>query len=158
MKTLKFSSILCIILAFIYWNANAQKPIVENHEQWYWGIDPSPDLPCLTEPIYGNIVIDGFFTNSSRGAEVYNWNYHEKAFGILSGLTTGTGEYESRWIYNEKEMSFDNGSPKNSFGVAHTNITQNGKLFMTLYFQFHFIWDENGNPIVVREVFKPECK
>ena len=93
-----------------------------NHESWVWGIDPSPDIPCLTEPIEGTVVLDGFFTNSSRGEEVYNWNYHEKGEGILTGATTGTGEYERRWIYNEKEMSFDNGSPKNSFGVAHTLI------------------------------------
>ncbi len=143
-------------MAFFFYNANAQKPIVENHEIWYWGLDPSPDIPCLTEPIYGTIVLDGFFTNSSRGEAVYNWNYQEKATGILSGLTTG--EYELRWIYNQKEMSFDNGLPKNSAGVAHANITQNGKLFMTLYFQFHFVWDKDGNPVVVREVFNPKCK
>jgi hypothetical protein len=66
MKTLKFCLVLCIVLAFFYCNANAQKPIVPNHDEWVWGIDPSPDLPCLTERIEGMIVMDGFWTNSSR--------------------------------------------------------------------------------------------
>lgn len=158
MKPLKFSIILCIVLAFFCFNTNAQKPIVVIHDEWEWGVDPSPDLPCLTERIAGNMVMDGFFTNLSPGAEVYNWTYHEKAFGILTGVTTGTGIYEARWIYTWREMSTDDGFPKNSFGVAHTNITQNGKLFMTLYFQFHFVWDKDGNPVVVREVFNPKCK
>jgi hypothetical protein len=102
--------------------------------------------------------MDGFFTNSSRVAEVYNWNYHEVGVATLTGMTTGTGECELRWIYNQKEMSFDNGSPKNSNGLGHVNITQNGKLFMTIYFKFHYLWNDNGAPIVVREVFNPKCK
>ena len=89
---------------------------------------------------------------------MYNRNYHEKGLGILTGLSTGAGKYETGWVYYEKEMSFENGLPKNSFGVAHTNITKNGKLFMTINFQFRFIWNGNGEPVVVREVFKPECK
>ena len=156
MKTLKFSSILCIVLAFFYFNANAQKPIVPNHDEWVWGIDPSPDLPCLVEHIEGLIVMDGFFTNSSVGEEVYSWNYHEKGVGTLLGETTGN--YELRWVALMKEVSFDDGSPKNSFAVAHTNIRKDGKLFMTINFQYNFKWDKDGNPVVVREVFKPECK
>jgi hypothetical protein len=159
MKTLKLCFILCIVLAFFCFNANAQKPIVPNHDEWSWGIGPEDgDLPCLTERIEGWAVMDGFFTNSSRGAEVYNWNYHEKGEVILTGETPGSEEYEARWIYNEKEMSFENGLPKNSFGVAHTIITHDGKLFMTINFQFRFIWNGNGDPIVVREVFNPKCK
>ena len=158
MKTLKFSSILFIFLAFFYLNANAQKPIVPNHEEWFWGISPADgDLPCLTEPIGGNIVIDGFFTNSSRELTVYNWNYHEVGEGVLTGTTTG--EYKIRWIYNEKEISFDDGFPKRSKGVAHTNITKNGKLFMTINFQYNYVWNEPWtNPIVWRNVFNPQCK
>jgi hypothetical protein len=157
MKTLKFSTILCILLVFIYCNANAQKPIVVNHDEWFWGIDPSPDLPCLTESIGGNIVMDGFFTNSSRELTVYNWNYHEKGEGVLTGATTG--EYKISWTFNEKEISFDDGFPKRSKGVANTHITKNGKLFMTINFQYNYVWNEPWtNPIVWRNVFNPRCK
>jgi hypothetical protein len=157
MKTLKFSIILCIVLALICSNANAQKPLVENHDEFIYTIEPSPDLPCLNESIAGNIVMDGFFTNSSRGLQVFNYNYHEKGVGVLSGMTTG--EYEISWVYNEKDMSFDNGFPKNIEGQAHTNIRHNGKLFMTINWQYHYIWNEPWTyPIVWREVFKPECK
>ncbi|MBK9389067.1 MAG: hypothetical protein IPN68_02315 [Bacteroidetes bacterium] len=120
MKTLKLSIVLCIVMAFVYSNADAQKPIVINHDEWVWGIDPSPDLPCLVEPISGLIVMDGFFTNSTVGEDVYKWNYHEVAEGTLTGETTGN--YELRWVALMKEVSFDDGTPKNSFAVAHTNI------------------------------------
>jgi hypothetical protein len=157
MKTLKFSTILCILLVFIYCNANAQKPIVVNHDEGFWGIDPSPDLPCLTESIGGNIVMDGFFTNSSREVAVYNFTYHEKGRGTLTGATTG--EYEIEWNYNAKDMSFDVGFPKQSVGIAHTKITHNGKLFMTINYQYVYIWNEPWTyPIVWRNVFNPKCK
>jgi len=157
MKTLKFSSILCTVLAFFYFNANAQKPIVPNHDEFIYTFYPSQDLPCVTEIISGNIVIDGFFTNSSRGEAVYNYNYHEIGAGTLTGLTTG--EYQMEWTYNEKDMSFDDGFPKHWKGVAHTNITHNGKLFMTINWQYNYIWNEPWtNPIVWREVFNPKCK
>jgi len=157
MKTLKVCIALCIVLAFFYFNANAQKPIVVNHDEWEWGLDPSPDLPCLTEPIRGMAIIDGFFTNSSRGEDVYNYNYHEKGAVILTGLTTG--EYQASWTYNEKDISFDDGFPKHWKGVAHTNITHDGKLFMTINYQYNYIWNAPWtNPIVWRDVFNPKCK
>jgi hypothetical protein len=157
MKTLKFSSILCIILAFVYCNANAQKPIVENHEVMTYTIDPSPDLPCVTESTSGNIVMDGFWTNSSRWAGVYNYTYHEIGEGTLTGETTG--EYQMRWTYNAKEMSFYDGFPKQSIGFAHSTVTHNGKPFMTINWQYIYIWNEPWTyPIVVHDAFKPECK
>jgi hypothetical protein len=157
MKTLKLSCILCIVLAFLWFNANAQKPIVINHDEWVWGIDPSPDLPCLTERIEGMIVMDGFWTNSSNEVAVYNYVYHEKGVGTLTGKTTG--EYECVWNFNGKEMSFDSGFPKHSTGGAHTNITKNGLLFMTINWNYHFIWNEPWTyPIVWREAFNPKCK
>lgn len=157
MKTLKLTIALCFVLAFMNFNAYAQKPIVVNHDEWVWGIDPSPDLPCLTESISGFAIMDGFFTNSSRGEDVYNWNYHESGSVILTGLTTG--EYQASWTYNDKEISFDDGFPKHSKGVAHTNITHDGKLFMTINWQYNYIWNEPWtNPIVWRNVYNPQCK
>jgi hypothetical protein len=160
MKTLKFSIILCMFLAFAFNNSNAQKPIVPNHDEWFWSISPSDgDLPCLTEPIGGNIVMDGFFTNSSREAGVYNYTYHEKGEGTLTGLTTGTGEYEVSWNFNDREQSFYDGFPKQVIGFGHTNITKDGKLFMTINYQYTYVWNEPWtNPIVWHNTFKPVCK
>jgi hypothetical protein len=156
MKTLKFNCILCIVLAFVYCNSNAQKPIVANHDEGVWGIDPSPDLPCLTESISGLMVMDGFFTNSSREVAVYNYTYHEKGGGTLTGTTTG--EYEADWNFNSKEMSYD-GFPKQSVGMWHINVTQNGKLFMTVTLQYVHVWNEPWTwPKVWRNVYKIECK
>ncbi len=82
----------------------------------------------------------------------------KKDEAILTGATPGTGEYDTGWNYNQKEMSFENGFPKNSFGVGHTDIINAGKLFMTVNFQFRFIWNGNGDPIVVRVIDNPKCK
>jgi hypothetical protein len=157
MKTLKFNCILCIVLAFIYCNANAQKPIVVNHAEIDYTIEPSSDLPCVTETISGKIVMDGFFTNSSVGEDVYNYNYHEAGAGTLTGLTTG--EYQMSWNYNEKDISFNDGFPKHWKGVAHTNVTHNGTLFLTWSWQYNYIWNAPWTyPIVWRDVYNPKCK
>ena len=158
MKTLKFS-ILCIVLAFVYCNADAQKPIVPNNGEYFWTIDPANyDLPCLTEPIGGILYYVGFFTNSSQGQEVHNWNYQEKAWGTLKGLTSGTGIYEASYVYNAKGMSFKNGKDDLEFGGTHNNVTKDGKLFITINFNFRFKYDGDGNPIVERYVDNVRCK
>jgi hypothetical protein len=157
MKTTKFSIFMCIALAFYFYNANAQKPLVELHDNFIWGITPGPELPCLTESISGNIAFDGFFTNSSFEAGVKNYTYHESAEGVLMGETSG--EYEMSWNFNQRETSFDDGFPKHFSGMALSSIRQDGKLFMTIKWQFKMIWNEPWTPpIVWREVFNPECK
>ena len=157
MKTLKFS-ILCILMAFTYYNANAQKPLVNQHGEYFWVIDPTKyDVPCLTEPIGGILYYDGFFTNSSLGQEVQNWNYQEKGWGTVKGLTTGTGIYEVRYVFNSKGMSFKNDDYL-EFGGTHNNVTKDGKLFIAINFKFRFKWDGDGNPIVERYVDNVVCK
>lgn len=159
MKTLKFSSILCILLAFTYYNTNAQKPIVNQSGEYFWKIDPANyDLPCLTEPIGGTLYYDGFFTNSSQGQEVHNWNYQEKGWGTVTGLTSGTGIYEASYVYNAKGMNFKNGKDDLEFGGTHNNVTKDGKLFMTINFKFRFRYDGDANPIVERYVDNAVCK
>jgi hypothetical protein len=157
MKTPKFSSILWIVLTFVYCNANAQKPIVENYNEFLYTISPSTDLPCVTEDISGLVVMDGFFTNSSFEVGIYNYTYHEKGKGTLSGASTG--DYVMSWNYNEKDMNFSDGFPKHWSGMAHTNITHNGKLFMTIDYHYIFIWNEPWtNPIVWRYTENLTCK
>ena len=156
MKTLKMYIFLCIVMAFFYSNANAQKPIVPNHGEYPWDIDPAKyDVPCLTEKISGILYYDGFFTNSSLGQEVQNWNYQEKGWGTVTGLTSGI--YEVRYVYNAKGMSFKNDDYL-EFGGTHNNVTKDGKLFMTINFKFRFRYDGDGNPIVERYVDNAVCK
>lgn len=152
MKTLKFSTLMCIGLAFIYLNANAQKPIVE-----YPGVMDyfMPALsPCLTEDISGTVYLDGFATNSPSSDNVY----HEKGAGILTGATTG--EYQIEWIGMIKTKTYYDGSAENMTCYAVTHLWHNGKLIMVNQYRYIAIWTGPGwvGYIPVVDIWERKCK
>jgi len=152
MKALKFSMLMCIGLAFICLNANAQKPLVEYTDAMSYTM---PALsPCLTEDVSGMVYMSGFATDSPSSDNVY----HEKGGGILTGATTGI--YEMEWIGSCKTKTYDDGSPENQTWYAITHLWHNGKLIMVNKWQFYCIWTGPGGIgfMPVFEVWDRKCK
>jgi hypothetical protein len=149
MKTIKFLTVLCFILAFSANNAISQKVIGEQITPWsFTPNQPGQNqfqIPCLTEVVSGDVTEYQSFTNNT---------YHVMPRGVLYGETSGE-KYEISYEFNFSGPSVG----ADVFRWHNTLIlTHDNKIVAVIHMAGGYII--NGKGVIIRDfyVVSVNCK
>ena len=142
MKTIKFLTVLCFILAFSANNAISQKVIGEQITPWsFTPNQPGQNqfqIPCLTEVVSGNVTEYQSFTNNT---------YHVRPRGVLYGAGSGD-PYELSYEFN-----FAGPSIGAEVFLWHNTLilTHDKKIVAVIHMTGG--WIINATGVIIREIY-----
>ncbi len=153
MKAFKIFTFLCLILVFSTYNAVSQKVIGTQTVHWRFTTDPGLfQIPCLTEPISGDVFELQFITNNT---------YHVMPRGVLYGETSGD-PYDIVYEFNSCRMDYGFnsfvGSGRAILFVIPILLKHDGKLVAVIHIAAHGVMNGDGVEVKQRWVDRVNCK